>query len=113
MCIRDIIWTIQKEDNQSMIWEFSGDDADIDITQMDEDQIIVAEWDGDDADIDIIQKSGTCPSGVTSCSGIVNIEVDSEGATLMGSEMCIRDRYITTRSCSGFSNRRHYRTDRG
>tara|TARA_B100000953_G_C17988462_1_gene411305 strand:- start:1 stop:789 length:789 start_codon:yes stop_codon:yes gene_type:complete len=76
------IWTIQKEDNQSMIWEFSGDDADIDITQMDEDQIIVAEWDGDDADIDIIQKSGTCPSGVTSCSGIVNIEVDSEGATL-------------------------------
>ena len=29
------IWTIQKEDNQSMIWEFEGDDADIDVTQMD------------------------------------------------------------------------------
>jgi len=76
------IWTIQKEDNQSMTWEFKGDDADIDITQMDEDQIIIAEWDGDDAEIAIIQKSGTCPSGITSCSGIINIEVDSEGATL-------------------------------
>ena len=76
------IWTIQKEDNQSMTWVFKGDDADIDITQMDEDQIIVAEWDGDDAEIAIIQKSGTCPSGVASCSGIVNIEVDSEGAKL-------------------------------
>ena len=76
------IWTIQKEDNQSMTWEFAGDDADIDITQMDEDQVLVGKWDGDDADIDIIQKSGTCPSGITSCSGIINIDVDSEGATV-------------------------------
>ena len=76
------IWTIQKEDNQSMIWEFEGDDADIDVTQMDEDQLLTVKWDGDDADIDIIQKSGTCPSGVNSCSGIINIDVDSEDATV-------------------------------
>jgi len=76
------IWTIQKEDNQSMTWEFEGDDADIDITQMDEDQLLTVAWDGDDADIDIIQKSGTCPTGISSCSGIINLDVDSEGATV-------------------------------
>ena len=74
------IWTIQKEDNQSMIWDFEGDDANIDITQMDEDQLLTVEWDGDDAIINIVQKSGTCPSGISTCSGIVNIEVDSEAA---------------------------------
>jgi hypothetical protein len=65
-----------------MIWDFTGDDADIDITQMDEDQLLTIEWDGDDANIDIIQKSGTCPNSIASCSGIVNLEVDSEGATV-------------------------------
>ena len=59
-----------------------GKNVDIDITQMDEDQLLTVEWDGDDADIDIIQKSGTCPTGVASCSGIVNLDVDSEGATV-------------------------------
>ena len=65
-----------------MIWEFEGDDADIDITQMDEDQLLTVEWDGDDATILIIQKSGTCPSSISSCSGIINLEIDSEDATV-------------------------------
>ena len=33
-------------------------------------------------DIDINQISGTCPQGITSCKGIVTLDVTSDNATI-------------------------------
>jgi hypothetical protein len=38
--------------------------------------------DGSGADVDINQISGTCPTGVSSCKGIITLDVDSENATI-------------------------------
>jgi hypothetical protein len=38
--------------------------------------------DGSSADIDINQLSGTCATGVTTCNGIITLDVDSENATI-------------------------------
>lgn len=38
--------------------------------------------DGSGADVDINQLSGTCPTGVSSCKGIITLDVDSENATI-------------------------------
>ena len=38
--------------------------------------------DGSGADVDINQISGTCPTGVLSCKGIITLDVDSENATI-------------------------------
>ena len=38
--------------------------------------------DGSSADIDINQLSGTCPTGVSTCNGIITLDVDSENATI-------------------------------
>jgi hypothetical protein len=37
---------------------------------------------GSSADIDINQISGTCPTGVSTCNGIITLDVDSENATI-------------------------------
>ena len=37
---------------------------------------------GSSADIDISQISGTCPTGVTTCNGIITLDIDSENATI-------------------------------
>jgi hypothetical protein len=37
---------------------------------------------GDSADIDINQMSGTCATGVTTCNGIITLDVDSDNATI-------------------------------
>jgi hypothetical protein len=37
---------------------------------------------GSSADIDINQISGTCPTGVTTCNGIITLDIDSENATI-------------------------------
>lgn len=37
---------------------------------------------GDSADIDINQMSGTCPTGVTTCNGIITLDVTSDNATI-------------------------------
>jgi hypothetical protein len=37
---------------------------------------------GDSADIDINQISGTCPTGVSTCNGIITLDIDSENATI-------------------------------
>ena len=37
---------------------------------------------GSSADIDINQISGTCPTGITTCNGIVTLDIDSENATI-------------------------------
>ena len=44
------------------------------------DQSLTMEWIGSSGDIDIIQSSGTCPTGVTNCFGVINAEFDSENA---------------------------------
>jgi len=38
--------------------------------------------DGDSGDFDLIQSSGTCPSGVTSCYSHIDLDIDSENATV-------------------------------
>jgi len=37
---------------------------------------------GDSADIDINMISGTCPTGITTCNGIITLDIDSENATI-------------------------------
>ena len=37
---------------------------------------------GSSADIDINQISGTCPTGISTCNGIITLDLDSENATI-------------------------------
>ena len=37
---------------------------------------------GSSADIDINQISGTCPTGISTCNGIITLDIDSENATI-------------------------------
>lgn len=37
---------------------------------------------GDSGDFDILQSSGTCPTGVTSCYSHIDLDIDSENATV-------------------------------
>jgi hypothetical protein len=41
---------------------------------------ITMEYIGSNGDIDILQSSGTCPTGVTGCYGVINADFDSENA---------------------------------
>ena len=59
-----------------------GDGNDFNTTQKDEDQILIMAYDGDDGNIDIIQQSGSCPQGVTTCSGKVDLDITSDDATI-------------------------------
>lgn len=43
---------------------------------------LTMEFIGSNGDIDIIQSSGTCPSGVTGCYGVINADFDSENAII-------------------------------
>lgn len=45
-------------------------------------QSVTLEWIGSNGDIDILQTSGTCPTGITSCYGIINADFDTENATV-------------------------------
>ena len=38
--------------------------------------------DGSGADVDINQLSGTCPTGISTCKGIITLDIDSENATI-------------------------------
>lgn len=38
--------------------------------------------DGDSGDFDLIQSSGTCPTGITSCYSHIDLDIDSENATV-------------------------------
>ena len=46
------------------------------------DQSLTMEWIGSSGDIDITQSSGTCPTGITSCYGVINAEFDTENAVV-------------------------------
>jgi len=72
-------------DVDDAIWNFdiTGDSNDINTMQKDgaEHEINLTHV-GDSADIDINQLSGTCPSGVSTCNGIITLDIDSENATI-------------------------------
>ena len=43
---------------------------------------LTMEFIGSNGDIDIIQSSGTCPTGVTGCYGVISADFDSENAVI-------------------------------
>lgn len=43
---------------------------------------LTMEWIGSNGDIDVMQQSGTCPTGINTCSGYINADFDSENATV-------------------------------
>ena len=43
---------------------------------------LTMEYIGSNGDIDIIQSSGTCPTGVTGCYGVISADFDSENAVI-------------------------------
>ena len=78
----NIFTQVFDSDDNKWELELAGDGNDINTLQKDADQILIIEHDGDDGNFDIIQSSGTCPQGVTSCSGIINMEIDSDDAVV-------------------------------
>ena len=72
-------------DVDDAIWNFDITGGSNNINTMQKDggeQEINLTLDGSSADIDINQLSGTCPTGVTTCNGIITLDVDSENATI-------------------------------
>ena len=78
----NIFTQVFDSDNNKRELELAGDGNDINTTQKDADQILIIDYDGDDGNIDIVQQSGTCPQGVTTCSGVIDMEIDSDDAVI-------------------------------
>ena len=70
-------------DDVTWNWDITGDGNNILSLQNDGFyQTQTVEFDGDNADIDIKQLSGTCPQGITSCKGIITLDITSDNATI-------------------------------
>lgn len=72
-------------ETDDVIWNFdiTGDSNNINTLQKDGAyQEINFTLSGDSADIDINQISGTCATGITSCKGIITLDVTSDNATI-------------------------------
>ena len=72
-------------DVDDAIWNFDITGGSNNINTMQKDggeQEINVTLVGDSADIDINQMSGTCPQGITTCNGIITLDVDSDNATI-------------------------------
>ena len=72
-------------ETDDVTWNFDVLGSSNDINTLQNDgyyQTLTVELDGDSADIDINQISGTCPQGITSCKGIVTLDVTSDNATI-------------------------------
>lgn len=72
-------------DVDDAVWNFDITGGSNNINTMQKDggeQEINLTLDGSSADIDINQLSGTCPTGVSTCNGIITLDVDSENATI-------------------------------
>tara|TARA_B100000131_G_scaffold136782_2_gene133408 strand:- start:1119 stop:1862 length:744 start_codon:yes stop_codon:yes gene_type:complete len=72
-------------DSDDVVWNFdiTGDSNNINTLQKDGgEQEINLTLVGDSADVDINQLSGTCPQGVSTCNGIITLDIDSENATI-------------------------------
>src|SRR6056300_1397077 len=72
-------------ETDDVIWNFDITGSSNDINTLQKDgyyQEINFTLDGSSADVDINQISGTCPTGVSTCKGIITLDVDSENATI-------------------------------
>lgn len=70
-------------DDVTWNWDITGDDNDIKSLQNDGFyQTQTVEFDGDNANIDINQLSGTCPTGITTCKGIITLDITSDNAVI-------------------------------
>jgi hypothetical protein len=70
-------------DDVTWNWDITGDGNDLVSLQNDgfyQEQTVT--FDGDNADIDINQLSGTCPVGITTCKGIITLDITSDDATI-------------------------------
>ena len=77
----NVFTTVIDSDNVKWDWTITGVNNDFNTMQKDADQLLTATF-RSDGDIDIIQQSGTCPQGISSCSGIINIDITSDDATV-------------------------------
>jgi hypothetical protein len=69
----DVIWN----------WDITGDSNDLVSLQNDgfyQEQTVI--FDGDNADIDINQLSGSCAVGISTCKGIITLDITSDNATI-------------------------------
>ena len=78
----NIFTQVFDSDNNKWELELAGDSNDFNTTQKDADQILIIDYDGDGGNIDIIQQSGSCPQGTTTCSGVIDMEIDSDDAVI-------------------------------
>ena len=72
-------------ETDDVIWNFdiTGGSNNINTSQKDGAyQEINFTLSGDSADVDINQLSGTCPTGVSTCKGIITLDVTSDNATI-------------------------------
>lgn len=70
-------------DDVTWDWDITGDDNDIKSLQNDGFyQTQTVEFDGDNANIDINQLSGTCPTGIQTCKGIITLDITSDNAVI-------------------------------
>ena len=70
-------------DDVTWNWDITGDDNNIKSLQNDGFyQTQTVEFDGDNADIDINQLSGTCPTGISTCKGIITLDITSDNAVI-------------------------------
>lgn len=70
-------------DDVTWNWEITGDSNNILSKQNDgfyQEQTV--ELNGDNANVDIYQLSGTCPTGVSSCKGVITLDITSDNATI-------------------------------
>lgn len=72
-------------DVDDAVWNFdiTGSSNNINTMQKDgAEQEINLTLSGSSADVDINQMSGTCPTGVSTCNGIITLDIDSENANI-------------------------------
>jgi len=70
-------------DDVTWNWDITGDDNNIKSLQNDGFyQTQTVEFDGDNANIDINQLSGTCPTGINTCKGIITLDITSDNAVI-------------------------------
>ena len=70
-------------DDVTWNWDITGDGNDIKSLQNDGFyQTQTVEFDGDNANIDINQLSGTCPTGISNCKGIITLDITSDNAVI-------------------------------
>lgn len=70
-------------DDSTWNFDITGDSNDFVTSQTDGAyHYMKLEHDGDNGDFDIIQSSGTCPTGITSCYSHIDLDINSENATV-------------------------------